>query len=345
MALETIWSAKSYRRVTSMLADFQPDVLHCYNTFPILSPAVYYAAANAGVPVVQTVQNYRLICPSATLLRDDHVCEDCVRKTVPYPGVLHACYRQNRLASATVASLLTVHRALGTWKRKVQIYLVPTHFLKSKLVEGGFHPEQVAVKPNFLPTDPGAGAGDGGYALFVGRLAPEKGLETLLRAWQHVPDLPLRIVGDGPLKARVTELASGIPNVSLEGFQPRERVLEHVKRAKMLVVPSEWYEGFPMTVVEAMGCGTPIVASDLGSLHEVVEEQVIGARFQAKNAEQLAEVVTRMHARPGYLESLRSRVRQRFAELYSAENNYPQIMTIYRQAIAAARGRDCRSRD
>ncbi len=247
VALQTIWNGDSYRRIREVISRFRPEVVHCHNTFPIVSPAAYYAARAERVPVVQTVQNYRLICPAATLLRKGRVCEDCVGHFVPYSGVLHSCYRGSRAASAAVASMLTAHRLIGTWRKAVESYIAPTEFLKSKLVQGGLPAHKVAVKPNFLPSDPGPGPGDGGYALFVGRLSPEKGLATLLRAWRELQDLPLRIAGDGPLRDFVTAQAKALPNVSVLGFQERSEVIKLVKAAALLVVPSEWYEGFPMT--------------------------------------------------------------------------------------------------
>lgn len=326
VALETIWNQRSYHEVRELIERFRPDVVHCHNTFPIVSPSVYYAAYAARVPVAQTVQNYRLICPKATLLREGKVCEDCVGHLVPYSGIVHSCYRENRLASATVASMLTAHRIAGTWNKKVQRYIAPTDFLRRKLVEGGLPAERIAVKPNFLSVDPGTGAGDGGYALFVGRLSPEKGLATLVRGWHSLPDLPLKIVGDGPLREFVTNAAAQLPNVTVLGFRERPEVLRLVKAAAVLVVPSEWYEGFPMTVVEAFACGTPVVASDLGSLHEVVEEGVNGLRFAVRSAEALGAQVKKLVSQP----SIRNQVRQSYLAKYSAEQNYPQLDQIYR---------------
>jgi glycosyltransferase involved in cell wall biosynthesis len=332
MARDTVWNPESHRAIAARLAEFRPDILHCHNTFPIVSPAAYYAAAKARVPVVQTVPNYRLICPAATLTRQGRICEDCMGKAIPYPGVLHACYRHNRLATAAVASLLTVHRALGTWRRNVSVYLVPTAFLKEKLVAGGFDASQIEVKPNFLPYDPGEGSGDGGYALFAGRLATEKGLGTLLEAWKLIPELPLQIAGDGPLRERIEAQAKNLPNVTVLGFQNREQLLGRMKRAALLVVPSEWYEGFPMTVVEAMACGTPVVASDLGSLREIVVDGVTGTRFAPGDARALEQAVSKI-VECG-LPGLRRSVRERFLTLYSAEVNYEQLVAVYRKVLA-----------
>lgn len=335
VALQTIWNHDSYARFQKAIERFRPDVIHCHNTFPIVSPAIYYAAHRAGVPVAQTVQNYRLICPAATLLREGRICEDCVGHSVPYPGVVHNCYRGSRLASATVAAMLTTHRLAGTWNTKVQRYIAPTGFVRSKLIEGGLPAARVVVKPNFLATDPGIGSGEGKYALFVGRLSPEKGLATLLRAWQKIPDIPLRIVGDGPLREFVAAEAGKLPNVSAVGFKARPEVLQFVKNAALLIVPSEWYEGFPMTVVEAMGCGTPVVASRLGSLAEVIEDGVNGAHFEPRNSDGLALQVRRFLSNPAVLRDMRQTVRQRYEERYSAEQNYPQLRRIY-EAMSGA---------
>ncbi len=333
VALQTIWNARSYRQIREVVRRFRPDVVHCHNTFPILSPAAYYAANAERVPVVQTVQNYRLICPAATLLREGRICEDCIGHFVPYPGVLHSCYRGNRAASATVVSMLTAHRLLGTWRKAVQTYVAPTDFVRSKLVEGGLPAGKVLVKPNFLPSDPGPGAGLGGYALFAGRLAPEKGLLTLLRAWQNLRDFPLRIAGDGPLRDFVAAQAEMLPNVSCLGFQRRSDLIELIKNAALLVVPSEWYEGFPMTVVEAMGCGTPVVASDIGSLGEVIVNGVNGEKFAPGNPTALADTIRSLISQPATLLKLRETVRQRFLCRYSAESNYQQLRHIYEESI------------
>ena len=326
VAIETIWNQRTHREMSDAIKRFRPDVLHCHNTFPIISPSIYYAAHKAGVPVAQTVQNYRLICPKATLLREGRICEDCVGHLVPYSGIVHRCYRGSGLASGAVASMLVAHRLAGTWADKVHCYIAPTEFVKSKLAEGGLPAQKIFVKPNFLPLDPGAGMGDGGYALFVGRLSPEKGLLTLLRAWRALPDIPLRIIGDGPLRELVMNEAAKLPNVTVFGFRARTEVIPLVKAAQVLVVPSEWYEGFPMTVVEAFGCGTPVIASDLGSLHEVVEEGINGVRFPAGNAEALAAQVRKLTSQP----PIRDSVRNTFLAKYSADRNYQNLKQIYR---------------
>jgi len=334
IAYRTIWNSQTYASASETIRQFRPGIIHCHNTFPLVSPAIYYAAAKRQVPVVQTLHNYRLICPAATLYRDGRICEDCVRHAVPYHGVIHKCYRGDRGASAAVASMLTVHRLAKTWTGKVKTYIALTEFARSKLIQGGLLPEKIVVKPNFLVQDPGPGSGKGGFALFVGRLSAEKGLTTLLRAWACLPDLQLQIMGDGPLRSSVEAEAERLPNVTILGFHERPQVLEAMKSAACLIMPSEWYEGFPMTLVEAMACGTPIVASDLGSLHELVQEGVTGTRFAPGDPRHLAEKVRALMSSPDGNAALRSRVRSAYEETYTAAKNYSHLMNIYERAIS-----------
>ena len=194
----------------------RPAVMHCTNTFPLLSPSAYYAARAEGVPVVQSLRNYRLACLNSSLMRNDRICETCLRRSVPWPGVLHACYRDSYLASATVAAMLVVHRARGTWRNQVACFYTPSEFARTKLLEAGLPADRLFVKPNFVHPDPGPGSGNGGYALFAGRLFPGKGLELLLDAWRRLKDpIPLRIVGEGPLAELVQSAAAQSPGSSI----------------------------------------------------------------------------------------------------------------------------------
>src|SRR3972149_8945895 len=198
-AARTFWSANSCRRVRRLLSDGRPDVAHIHNTFPLISPSVYHACRKAGVPVVQTLHNFRLICPAATLFRGGLPCEDCVGRTVPWPGVLHRCYHGSRTQTVALAGMLAFHRLIGTWAEQVDVHIALTDFARRKFIEGGLPAERIVVKPNFVHPDPGMKDGEGEYAVFVGRLSEEKGVRTLLRAWRSLGDVPLRIAGDGPL--------------------------------------------------------------------------------------------------------------------------------------------------
>lgn len=210
----TVWNRAIYRDLRQLLRQEKPQVVHFHNSFPLISPAAYYAARSEGVPVVQTLHNYRLLCPNAVFFRDGQVCEDCLGKFVPWPGVVHACYKESRATTGMVAAMLTVHRVLQTWTETVDLYIALTQFARQKFIQGGLPAEKIVVKPNFVHPDPGPGEGRGGYALFVGRLSPEKGIGILLTAWEKLRGkVDLKIVGDGPLAPQVVKDVGRLPGV------------------------------------------------------------------------------------------------------------------------------------
>ena len=203
LSRRTIWATDSASSIREILAQAQPDVAHFYNTFPLISPAAYYTCASAGVPVVQTLPNYRLICPGADFLRDGETCELCVSKTITWPAVWNRCYRESLGGSAVVTAMLAFHRLANTWKQRVDTYIALTEFSRRKYIDGGLPAHKIVVKPNFISPDPGPRSEESDYALFVGRLSKAKGIATLLRAWEELPDIPLMVAGDGPLMAFV----------------------------------------------------------------------------------------------------------------------------------------------
>jgi glycosyltransferase involved in cell wall biosynthesis len=335
VARRTLWSRESYAALRALIRRERPAVLHCTNTFPLISPAAYYAARAEGVAVVQSLRNYRLVCPNALLLRDGRVCEDCLGKAVAWPAVVHGCYRQDRSASAVVAALAAGHRAVGTWTRAVDLYFTPSEFARRKLVEGGLPADRIAVKPNFVHPDPGPGDGRGGYAVFVGRLSPEKGLDTLLAAWPRLrAPLPLKVVGDGPLADLVRSGCRRDPRLEWLGRRSPDEVLALVGAAACLVMPSTWYETFGRTVVEAFARGTPVVAARIGALTELVDEGRTGLLFAPGDAPDLAAQVERLLADPVRLERMRRAARLEYECKYTAETNYGMLLGIYEQALA-----------
>jgi glycosyltransferase involved in cell wall biosynthesis len=326
-----VWNRDAYRDLRSFLARVRPRCLHVHNTFPWLSPAVYEAARREDVPVVQSLHNFRLICPNALLFRDGHVCEDCVPRRIRWPGVLHACYRGSRPASAVVATMLGVHEARGTWRDGVHVYVALTEAARRLFVNGGIPAERIVVVPNFLDADPAVGAHEGGFALFVGRLDVEKGLDTLLEAWR-IADLrgrTLKVAGSGPLEA---SLDRSIPGIEWLGRCSNEDVLALMRAAAFLVFPSKCHEGFPMTLLEAMATGLPVLASAHGAMAEIVREDVTGRHFRTGDAQDLARALERAFAHPGELARLRASARQTYERDYAAEHAFTRLQAVYARA-------------
>jgi glycosyltransferase involved in cell wall biosynthesis len=330
----TIFSRPAYRKIRYLIQTHRPHVAHFHNTFPLMSPGAYYAARSENVAVVQTLHNYRLLCPNALFYRDGHVCEDCLGRYVPWPGVIHKCYRGSRTASAAVAAMMTVHRMLGTWRQVVDTYIALTSGGRDKLVAGGLPAERIAVKPHFVYPDPGTGPGSGGYGVFVGRLSVEKGLETLLGAWKHLTsNVRLKIVGDGPLMPLVRQAVTADARIEWLGQLAPDRVFEEIGKAAFLVFPSRCYETFGRSAVEAYAKGTPVIASRLGAMAEVVIPGRTGLLFEPGNAVDLASKVLDLLGDESRLLALRQAARQEFEEKYTAEVNYRHLMAIYEQAL------------
>lgn len=337
VAKRTFWSSESHNDLRSILQREQPDVMHCTNTFPLISPAAYYAAREERVAVVQSLRNYRMFCPGTYFMRDGKVCEDCLGRRFAWPAIVHKCYRESRAGSAVLASMIAMHRSLGTWSKLVDRYFALTNFSRAKFIEGGLPGEKIDVKPNFLLEDPGAGNGDGGYAVFVGRLSTEKGVGILLNAWSQLESpLLLKIIGDGPMANEVKEAATRNPNkIHWLGRLDRARVLDEVGNAACLLQPSLWYEGFPRTILEAFSRGTPVIASRLGSMEEIVVDGKSGILCEP-TAEAFRIAVEQFFGNPNAIPMMRFEARQRFEECYSAAANYDKLMDIYAKAIAIA---------
>src|SRR5215211_639704 len=330
LAGSTVWNRSSYRELRSLIRQERPQLAHFHNTLPLVSPAGYYAAKAEGVPVVQTLHNYRLLCPNSLFFRDGHVCEDCQGKLVPWPGVLHACYRGSRPASGAVAAMLTTHRGLRTWTEQVDVYIATTEFARGKFIQGGLPVEKLVVKPNFLHPAPTPGKVQGDYALFVGRLSPEKGIGTLLAAWKRLRTrIPLKIVGDGPLAEEVANATKALERAEWLGRQPREGVLTLMKGASVLVFPSTCYENFPVTILEAYAVGLPVIASDLGGMSSLIDHGRTGLHFRPGDPEDLVAKVEWASAHPAELAGMRSEARGEFEAKYTAERNYKALKEIY----------------
>lgn len=337
LALDGAWSKRSYDDVADLLRRVRPDVAHFHNTFPLISASAYAACRNLGVPVVQTLHNYRLVCAGALLTRKGQPCEDCLGTTL-LPALRHRCYRGSFSATAAVVWMLASNRARAVYRTLVDRYIALTQFAAGRFVAGGLPPSRIEVKPNFLPDAPPAGRGDGEYGVYVGRLSAEKGVRTLLDAWRLLDGFPLRVVGDGPLRHELEARArdAQLP-VEFLGFRARDDVLDIMAHATLAIIPSEWYEGFPMVAVEAYACATPVVASRLGSLDEIVVEGRSGVKFEPGNAGDLAAKLKALLADREGLCAMREKTRAIFDDKYAANRNYTRLVEIYDAARCESR--------
>ncbi|MCW5726921.1 glycosyltransferase family 4 protein [Parvibaculum sp.] len=333
-AFSVTYSHTARDELARRLDEERPDIVHVHNTFPLLTPAIYDTCEAAGIHVVQTLHNYRIACANALFLRDGHVCEDCLVGS-PWQGALHRCYRGSLPGSVAVARSIAHHRHADTWNRKVTRFIALTEFAKSKFAQAGIDAERIAVKPNFIE-DPLAGAdlpspAARQGALFVGRLSEEKGIAVLLDAWRNL-DYPLTVVGGGPLLASLKENAPG--NVSFSGPLPPAEVFGLMRRAAFLVMPSTCYEGFPMTLAEAFACGLPVLASNIGSLGELIENETTGLLFQSGSPGALAAKALQLASDPDRRARFGFAARTAYLEHYTPDTNYALLERIYSEAMA-----------
>lgn len=330
-AVDTVWSRKSAAALTAVIDRFRPDIVHFHNTFPLISPSAYWAVQAAGLPVVQTLHNFRLHCPQAMYLRDGQVCEDCLGHQ-PWRSVLHACYRGSRAQSAVLSGMLVWHRALGTYRDKMTRYIALNEFCRRKFIEGGLPADRVVVKPNFVDfgvAQPSPRAG----LLFVGRLSAEKGLRTLREAMALLTGVQLRVAGEGPEAA----VLDGVPGVTKLGRLVVEDVRQEMNAATALVAPSICYETFGLVVIEAFACGTPVIVSRIGALAGLVEDGVTGLLFEPGSAADLAAKMKWAQSHPEEMAQMGRNARLEYERSYTAEHNYQLLMNIYEDAIDARR--------
>jgi glycosyltransferase involved in cell wall biosynthesis len=337
LAGAAIWSGRFKRSFGRLLARVRPDVVHVHNFFPVVSPAVFYACRDQGIPVVQTLHNYRLLCPAATLHRNGTACEECVVHGL-WRSIWHGCYHGSRLESTGVALMLGAHRAAGTWQRAIDRFIALNEFGRRRFIAGGIPADRIVVKPNCVDPDPGPGDHRGGFALYVGRLSQEKGVETLLAAWRGMPGgIPLRIVGEGPMRGMVLQALRSLESVRYDGGLPRRAVLALMRDARVLIFPSSWYEPFGLVLLEALACGLPVIASRIGGIPEIIEDHRTGRLFPPGDSAALREEVVRLWHQPDLLEGMARECREVFDSKYDAEQNARMLIEIYRQARSGSR--------
>lgn len=332
-AAQAPWNRSSYNALLDLARTVSADIVHIHNTLPQLSPAVFQAARASGAAVVHTLHNYRWACPKGILFRDGKPCEECLGRTVPWPAIRHRCYRDSRAGSTVVAATLSLHNLMNT-PQIADAYIAAGTFIKEKMTEAGLPGDRIYLKPNFLDPDPGPGRGEGDYAMYLGRLSPEKRVDTLLEAWAELDrPIPLKISGDGPLRPAVEAAAARMANIEYLGFAPRDDVNRLLGGAKVLVFTSGTYEAQPLTILESFARGTPVIAGRVGAMATMIEPGSTGWLFESGDSAGLARLVSDAFNDPDGLRRMRSSVRAEFDAKYSIEHNLGRLLEIYRKAM------------
>lgn len=332
-AFGTPYSWRGRKLVADRIARFRPDVVHVHNFFPLISPSLFDATAEAGVASVWTLHNFRVTCANGFLFRDGRPCELCVGNT-PWPAVVYRCYRDSLLGSSVVAASIAFHHARGTWRSKVDRFIALNDFAASKFVEAGLPADRIRIKPNFVP-DPGVPRAPGrSGAIFIGRLSEEKGLRVLIEAWRSV-DQHLTIVGTGPLEV---ELRAQAPDhVSFAGALPAPEIARRLAESQFLVVPSLWFENFPMVLVEAFAAGTPALVSGHGALASIVGDDERGLLFEPGCAKSLSSRATSAFADEKALRRMGELARSFYLAHLTPHSSLATLGEIYSEAIAERR--------
>jgi glycosyltransferase involved in cell wall biosynthesis len=336
IARNAIWANGTARAIRDLIVRERPDVAHFHNVFNAISPSCYYACRELDVPVVQTVHNYRLMCPSSDFFRDGQICQSCLGKSIAWPGVVHGCYHASRLETGVVAMMIAAHHWWETWLHQIDTYIATSGCVRNKLIQGGFPANKIVVKPNFIDPDPGFQEERvSRYAIFAGRLSREKGAAILVEAWRRISDLPLLIAGDGPQAPELERLiaSSDAGNVQMLGYRPRSELLHLLKGASLLIFPSQWQETFGLAVIEAFACGVPVIATRLGALPELIDHFRTGLLCDAGSVQALAETIQWAINHPPEMETIRRAARKEYEQRYTAAANYPLLRRIYEHTL------------
>ena len=327
----TIFNFRTYKEVKRIIKEQNIDIVHVHNTLNLISPAVYYAALVCKIPVVQTIHNFRLLCPGATFYRDGHICEDCMERGLGC-AVKHACYRDNKVQTFVCVLSTWIHRLTGVYKKLNYICL--TEFNKEKLLSlKQIKPEQIFIKPNFVVNEIAATPYDRrpNQYIFVGRLDKLKGIDILFEVWKLMGNkAPALIVcGIGPMEDWCKKFISKnkLCNIEMKGFIPNNEAKKLIANSKALILPTQWYEGFPLTIVEAYSVGTPVIGSNIGNVGSVVEEGITGAKFEYNSVNSLRLAIERFDKSD--ISTIGERAYYEYLNKYEMVSNYKIMLSVY----------------
>ena len=324
------YSHNQKKKISKFLKDNNPDVVHVHNFFPLITPSVFDACFENDIPVVHTLHNYRLICPSALLMHNNKIYEKSIVKNA-FAAVADKVYRDSYLGTYAVARMIEYHKRNKTWETKVNQLITLTDFAKSKFLEIGFLDHKISVKPNFVE-DYGFDHKKEDYFLFIGRLSEEKGIDLLLNAFM-CNGQPLQIIGKGPMEKNVIDIASRHTNITYLGFQDKAFIMRKLKKAKSLIFTSICYEGMPMTILESFSAGTPVIGPNIGGPNEIINHGENGLIYQVSNIDDLNRKITLLNTEESLQNKLSVGARSSYELKYTAEKNYNILMDIYQKAI------------
>ncbi|MEO5602398.1 MAG: glycosyltransferase family 4 protein [Cyclobacteriaceae bacterium] len=335
LAYELIYNKRSERLMNTVIHNFEPDIIHVHNFFYLASPSIFFSAKNNNIPIIATLQNYRLICAGGLLMRNSQPCELCIQKKFPSYGIRYKCHRNSKVQSAHLIMATGIHKLMDTWNKKVTRYIAVTEFGREKYINSSLRlsPDRIVVKPSSVDDTeiyPYEERQD--YFLFIGRLSKEKGIEVLLKAFDS-SDLRLEIIGDGPLKPLVEETASFNQNIQFSGYRDKNYIISRLKKCRAMVFPSVWYECLPITILEAFSTGTPVIISNGGNLNEIVSDGYNGIHFKTNDVPALKNTLQNFHLQHFSLQHLYQNARKTYTEKYTHETNYNNLINIYQTAI------------
>ena len=335
----TPWNFTSFHDVKKIAKSNSLDIVHVHNTFPLISPSIIHALKNS-TPVVLTLHNYRLFCAAGIPMRAGEVCTKCIEDKSALPGLVHKCYRGQRLATLPLTINILMHRRLKTWTELVDGFIVFTEFQKSLVENAGVPGDKIYIKPNYYPGYPMVRSWEAreNTIIYAGRLSEEKGAKDLISAWriwgQSAPEL--KIYGDGELIEELCGLVRELDlseKIKFYGKCSSEEVEAAIASSRMVIVPSICFEGFPMVVREAFAYGTPVAASNLGPLKSIVKDGVLGVNFMPGNAQSIFDRVSSVWNNSHKMEEYSVKCREEFELKYNENANYSNLMEIYHSVI------------
>jgi len=330
--VQTIFSSSTKKELKTIIKDFKPDIAYTHNIFPLISPSIFHTLHAESIPCVQNVQDYRWLCPNGVFYINDSICEKC-KNGAFWNAIRHKCFRDSFLLSGLYATTIGTNRLSGVFK-KIDAFVCTTEFNKQKLMEAGIEEKRLFIKPNYLDiTNIEPSVGTGNHIIFLGRLSQEKGLWTLIKAFEKIKDLQLKIVGTGPLEHPLRKYIkeNSINNISIEGFKEGDEKNNLIKNALFMVFPSEWYEHFPIVLLEAFAFGKPVVASDIGNMPLIVENEKSGLHFRAGDIDDLIEKIRILSQNNSEITRMGEFARKKIETYYTPEINYKILKSIFQK--------------